>query len=324
MINYLKLIRFNNLIIIFTTLVIMRYVVLKAVYGFYDLSLLYHNTGFWFLCLATISIAAGGNVINDYFDRKTDSINRPKRVLVAHKIKRRTAILNHIILSIIGVISGFIASYYMGSLKYGVFFIIIVFVLWKYSTVLKKKAFWGNFSVAALTAMIPLLVGISEYLSYKNAETPQLIYKYASAIGIANRILIGFAVFAFLYNFIRELIKDIEDYRGDKKTGMCTMAIKLGIKNAKIISGILSVITAIFVYWAWQTYLSKLPFFINEIYSSVYIWVLIIIPTIYVSIRTFAASQKKHYTGISRLLKIIMIFGVLFSFVINFMIYGNP
>ncbi len=301
---------------------ILKYLILIPVYEYYDQTLYYPDLGFLFLCFSVLLIAAGGNVINDYFDRKTDIINRPEKVLVVFKVKRRTVILAHWILSFLGILAGFYASYHAGSFFYGIFFILMVLLLWKYSTILKKTAFWGNFTVAFLVATAPALVGASEYLAARGSIS-EINPTQLHAIKVSAALLFGYAVFAFAYNFIREIVKDLEDFKGDCKTGVKSLAVLMGRKKTNILVAVLSFAAAVAVAIAWHLYVYKLVFFQGNPFSSLFIWGLIIAPTIYIMIKCFFASTKRDYTYLSKLLKMIMIAGVLFSFVISLMIHGK-
>lgn len=319
--HFFRLVRFKNLLIIALTIIIMKYLILIPVYEYYETELFFSNTGFLFLCISIILIAAAGNIINDYFDRKTDLINRPSKVVVVLKIKRRTAILLHLIFSIIGILFGFIASYYAGSILYGLFFIFMVFVLWKYSTILKRTVFWGNFSVAILTGIPAAIVALSEYLAFKNSGLI-LSADNIMAIKVSTAFLFGFALFAIVYNFIREIVKDLEDIKGDSVTGVKTLAIKLGCKKANRLVSALLVIAGFSVIFVWNLFIMKLPFLNDNNFTTIYIWVLIIVPTLFLAVKSLLAAQKKDYTYMSKLLKIIMIIGVLFSVLISIMING--
>lgn len=319
---YLRLIRWKNLIIIAATMFILKYFMLIPVYEYYGQEVFYSDIGFFFLCFSILLIAAGGNVINDYFDRKTDYINRPNKVLVVFKVKRRTVILFHWILSIFGIIAGFFAAYYAGSIFYGLFFILMVLLLWKYSTILKKTVFWGNFTVALLVATAPALVGATEYLAAKNFAL-EIGDVQLRAIKVSAALLFGYAVFAFAYNFIREIVKDNEDFKGDSKTGVKSMAVLVGRRKANILVAVLVLITAAAVAVSWHFYISELPFFSDILFGSLYIWGLIILPSLYVLIKSLTAVRKKDYSYMSRVLKMIMIAGILFSFIVSIVIHGN-
>lgn len=318
---YLNLIRWKNLIIIAATMFIMKYLILIPVSQYFNTSIKFCDIGFLFLTVSIMFIAAAGNVINDYFDRKTDYINKPEKVIVGFTVKRRIVIAIHLILSFLGILTGFIAAYLSGQLRYGLIFILLVYILWKYSTSLKRTVFWGNFTVGVLTAIVPALVALFEYVSFKtisgettNADT--------MAMKVSLALLLGYAVFAFAYNFIREIVKDLEDMEGDSKTGVKTMAVAIGKDKTNSIVSVLSTLSAAAVITVWITYISKLPFLEKDIFSTLYIIVLIVIPTLYITVKSLYASKKRDYTYLSKLLKIIMIFGILYSVIISLMIYG--
>ena len=114
------------------------------------------------LLLATVFITAGGYVINDYFDIKTDLINKGK-VIVGTKIPRRKAMMWHNIFNIAGVAAGFYISWKAGYMMLGTLFLIVSGLLYFYSASYKRQFLIGNIIVALLTAMVPLLVVFYEW-----------------------------------------------------------------------------------------------------------------------------------------------------------------
>ena len=88
MYNLFKLVRLNNLVMIAITQYLVRFCIIAPILTIKGLSL--QMSEFWFamLVLATVLLAAGGYAINDYFDTKTDSINRTNRVLVGKAFTR--------------------------------------------------------------------------------------------------------------------------------------------------------------------------------------------------------------------------------------------
>lgn len=100
--NWLRLIRWNNLFIILLTQALVWFCVLLPLRRWTNERLLLDTTYFSLLCLSTILIAAAGYIINDYFDIKIDAINRPEKVILENKIHRRAAIIYHSVLNIIG------------------------------------------------------------------------------------------------------------------------------------------------------------------------------------------------------------------------------
>lgn len=161
------------------------------------------------LSLSTILIAAGGYSINDYYDVKIDLINKPERVVVGKALSRRTVLVLHTLLTLTGIGIGFLLSWYIGLLHFG-----SSFLLWLYSNALKRLPFIGNLAVAILT-------GLSIYVV--NILLPPLL----ATVSI-------YALFAFFITLIREIIKDMEDLKGDNTFGCRTLPIVWGLRPTKV------------------------------------------------------------------------------------------
>ena len=267
--SLLKLTRFGNLVIIafaqyFTA------ACLISVDRIWDIRL-------FVMSLSTVLIAAAGYIINDYYDVKIDYINKPERVVVGRFVKRRFAILFHVILSSIGILLGLFLHW-----KIGVINTFAVFSLWLYSNQLKRVAFIGNITVAILTGLSILLV---DFLYY--AQNP-LIVIYAS--------------FAFFMTLIREIIKDMEDLKGDNTFGCKTLPIVLGLRKTKMmIYIILALFAAIVVVLNY--FYKALPFH--------YYLFFLFIPLLVMLFWLIRADMKKDFSQLSSFCKAIMLLGIL-------------
>ncbi len=204
--------------IVILTMVLMRYAVIEPVIGKtgvilqqgsgdeVPVALQFSLFNFILLVTATVFITAGGYVINDYFDIKTDLINKGK-VIVGTKIERRQAMMLHNIFNLAGVLLGFFVSWRSGYLMMGVMFLIVSGLLYFYSASYKRQFLIGNIIIAILTALVPLIVGFYEWSAlYKSYSVtairiPDFDYIYYW-VG-------GFALFAFITTLTREIIKDI-------------------------------------------------------------------------------------------------------------------
>ncbi|NCC87484.1 MAG: hypothetical protein EOM05_06400 [Clostridia bacterium] len=320
--TFLKLIRWKNILAVAGIMFIMKYAVIVPVYQYYGVDIGLSNTGFLFLIMTAVLIMAGGNIINDYFDRKTDMINRPERVLVAFKVNRRTAIFMHSAFTFLGVVCGFITAFIAGKFIIGLYFIFISFLIWIYSNNLKRKALLANITLAFLTTLIPLSVGITEYYALENSLSEWTI-ETARAIKISFQVIIGFSVFAFLFNLIRELIKDCQDFRGDYKTGIKSVPIIIGRKNTNWLISVLALFSLITIVFIWEVYLSKLIFFQNSIVGDIYIYIILGLPILILSVRSAWGEKIAKYRRMNTLTKFIMFFGVLFSLIFSFVVYGK-
>ena len=323
--EFFTLVRWQNLLIVILTMVLMRYAVLEPVLSKIGVALI-KGTGeevpmvlqfslidFILLVAATVFLTAGGYVINDYFDIKTDLINKGK-VIVGTRIPRRQAMMWHNIFNIIGVSLGFYISWKAGYLWLGTMFLIVSGLLYFYSASYKRQFLIGNLVVAALVGMVPLLVVLYEWPA---------LYRYyslnASVLPDFNFIIYwvgGFSVFAFLTTLIREIIKDIEDFEGDIAYGRNTVPVVIGVLAAKIVSVSLVVITMVLLYLTWYL-------FINDIMTLIYLSVAIILPLVYVIIKVVVSNNKKQLHSASSIMKVVMLTGILYSVVVKVILTWN-
>ncbi len=323
--EFFNLIRWKNLVIVILTMVLMRYAIIAPLVsriqviladGSGDqvqMTLRFPWYDFVLLVLATVLITAGGYVINDYFDIKTDLINKGK-VIVGTRIPRRKAMMWHNILNIIGVLIGFYISWSSGYTMMGVLFLLVSGLLYFYSASYKRQFLIGNIIVAFLTAMVPLLVVLYEW--------PALFRYYTvHAISVPSlRFLFywvaGFALFAFLTTLTRELIKDIEDFEGDLAYGRNTVPVVIGILSSKIVSVCLIVITIALLYLVWY-------FFIFDRITLIYLSVAIVVPLILAVIRLITGSKKEHVHSASSIMKLVMFTGIFYSVVVKMILTWN-
>ncbi len=294
--NFLKLIRYQNLIMLALMQFVFHFGFLKkqlTVLGLTDWQ-------FVLLVISTICIAGGGYLINDVFDKNIDVINKPEKVIVSKYISEATAYNYYIVLNLIGVGIGFYLSNYIGKPSFSGIFIVIAATLYLYALSLKKTLFIGNLIIAIILALSVLIVGVYDLLPIITLENQQ-------GLGILFKILIEYAFFAFLISLIREIVKDFEDIEGDLDNGVKSLPIVLGKKNSKIILSVLLVIAAISIIWYSFAYLFK-----NDLYFAVlYIFALILAPVIYTLIRLWNAYAKKDYSHLSFVLKGVIFFGIL-------------
>ena len=322
---FFKLIRWPNLLIVILTMVLMRYAIIEPVLSKINVTL-YEIAGgsgnmtlqlpwydFMVLVMATVFITAGGYVINDYFDIKTDLINRGK-VIVGTKIPRRQAMMWHNTFNIAGVAGGIYVSWKIGYLLMGILFLLVSGLLYFYSASYKRQFLIGNIVVAVLTAMVPLLVVIYEapsiyqYYAVNALKTPDLsiIYYWVG----------GFAVFAFLTTLTREIIKDIEDFEGDVAYGRNTVPVVIGMLTSKIVAASLILITFAMLYLIWY-------FFLNDVITLIYLSVAIALPLVVVIFQLITGKNRRQLHVASNMMEILMLTGILYSVVVKIIITFN-
>ena len=212
MITFLKLIRFQNLLIIAATQCLMRLCIIKPFLQLNGFQVQLSGFHFFLLVLTTLLIAAGGYVINDYFDIRPDRINKPQKIIVDAIIPRRLAIVFHTLLNILGIGTGAYLSWHIGVPALSLIFILCSGALWFYSTTYKKQLLIGNLIISLMIGGVPLLVALYE-IPLLNDAYGDLMLKYHANFNYMFFWIAGFAFFAFITNLIREIIKDAEDFK---------------------------------------------------------------------------------------------------------------
>lgn len=291
--NYLKLIRFQNLILIALIQIFIKYALFHA----FAIDVTLTHLEFSLLALATLCIAAAGYIINDIQDVSIDMINRPNKVIIGKKVTEKRAYSLFLIFNIIGVGIGFFLSNAIGKPGFFALFIIISALLYLYTTYLRTIILIGNIIISLLVAMSLLIVGLFDLL-------PAITPENQSTQSTFFSIVIDYAIFAFIINLIREIVKDIQDIDGDKNGGLNTLPITIGRQRATYIVFALGLITLFGIVYYMYSYL-----YYKQI-AIIYFLFLIVAPIIYFCVRAWNASTKEDYSFLSLFLKIIMILGM--------------
>lgn len=312
LIAFLKLVRIENLVMIAFTQVLLRYCILQKVLALQGVALGLSDGLFYLVVFSTVLIAAAGYIINDYFDVKTDLINRPETVVVGKTIKRRSAIILHISLTFIGIVIGMYAALKTGYLRFAVFHIAAAILLWVYSLKLKKSLLVGNVVVSLLTAAVVFMPLVYE-MGTMHKVNPGFISSHRTLLFDAFRITFVYSLFAFITSLAREIIKDMEDYRGDKATGGGTMPIVWGVMPGKISAFFLLVITAILLSFVSYNIIKAQRVLASV--NTLYIFLLLILPLLALALYVLRSEQHGQFQRASRFLKLIMFAGLCYSFV---------
>ncbi|MCC7332386.1 MAG: geranylgeranylglycerol-phosphate geranylgeranyltransferase [Flavobacteriales bacterium] len=328
---FLKLIRLPNLLIIVLTQYVVRYAIINPFLAVNLIPLKLTDFQFFLLSLTTVMIAAAGYIINDYFDTKIDRINRPNEVIVGKYIKRRWAMGSHIVINGIALLLAVYLARLVDNYKLVLIQLFSVGALWYYSVSFKKQVIIGNILVALLTAMVPLVAGLYELLlQYRFAdETVNLFLfsldegtKFDDAYYIFNQILvncwkwiIGFSLFAFVSNFAREVIKDLEDYEGDLACNCQTLPVVKGIDFAKRIAQIILAIMIILLGT-----LQYLQWISNDITSFIYFLFALQLPSIFIIYKLQSATAKNDFSFLSKYTKVLMFLGIIYMFLFAYIV----
>lgn len=299
--KYLKLIRYQNLLMLAFMQLVFRYLFLEQSYV--DLALSDFN--YILLVIATVCVAAGGYVINNIMDQETDEIAKPQNRVVGVSISETVAYNWYIGLTIVGVGIGFYLSNVIYKPTFASMFILVATLLYMYATSFKQIPVLGNVVVALLLSTSIIIIGLFDIL-------PAIDVDNRFRMKEAFSILMDYAIFAFIINLIREIVKDLEDMDGDYQSGINTLPITIGIPKTKIIVGILTVISIGILAYYINSNLFELDYVIY------YTLVFIIGPLIYFGVKLMNAETKKQLHHLSLVLKIILFFGILSVAIIVF------
>jgi len=299
--KYLKLIRYQNLLMLAFMQLVFRYLFLARSYV--DLALTDFN--YILLVIATVCIAAGGYVINNIMDQDTDEIAKPQNRMVGVSISETVAYNWYIGLTIVGVGIGFYLSNVIYKPTFASMFILVATLLYMYATSFKQIPVLGNVVVALMLSTSIIIIGLFDIL-------PAIDVDNRFRMKEAFDILMHYAIFAFIINLIREIVKDMEDMDGDYQSGINSLPIAIGVQKTKIIVGVLTVISIGILAYYVNSNLFELD------YVVYYAMILIVGPLIYFGVKLLNAATKKEYHHLSLVLKIILFFGILSVAVIVF------
>ena len=231
----------------------------------------------FFVVLASICVVSAGYIINNFYDKKADKINRPYKAGLDNYISQETKLTIYFSLNFIGVVIAYLVSW-----KAALFFSAYIFSIWFYSHKLKKYPLTGLISATILT-ILPFFV---VFVYFKNF----------------SKIIFVHAIFLFLVIMVRELIKDMENMKGAVVNNYKTFPIAYGERNTKYASLFLLMLT-----------LGPVIFLFN--YPTItymrYYFYTALVTLIIVGIILLKAHKKNHYTILHNALKLLLLLGVL-------------
>jgi 4-hydroxybenzoate polyprenyltransferase len=244
---------------------------------------IFFDFNLFMIVLASATAIASGYIINNFYDSEKDLINRPNKSILDRLVGRRTKLNFYFILNFLSLVSALFVSY-----KAALFFFLFIFGIWFYSHKLKKYPFIGNL-VAATLAVIPLF---AVFIYYKNFDLVIFVH----------------ATFLFIIISMRELVKDLENLKGDLLQNYRTIPVIYGSLVSKKILTFLSILALL------PTYLLIVKFDIGAM--DFYFLGSIIALLIFV-ILLWKSNKKLHYLILHNILKFIVVIGVFCIFLIN-------
>jgi 4-hydroxybenzoate polyprenyltransferase len=238
-----------------------------------------------FLLILSSSIAiASGYIINNFYDYEKDLINKPIKSKIDKVVRKRTKLSLYISLNFLCIYTSSLVSW-----RAILFFSIYIFVIWLYSHKIKRILFIGNI-VSSILSVIPFFIIL---IYYKNFEL----------------IIFLYAIFLFLIVYIREIIKDLENIKGDFTLDYRTIPVVYGEKSSKYLLSIISLFTVAIIYILLSGFDTGMMFYYYYFSIAVLLFFIIVL---------WKYNSKKYYNFLHNLLKSLIVLGVLSIVLIDF------
>lgn len=280
-------------------IVFVQYLIRFSVILWLDIDHFLNNWQFALGAFCSVLLAAAGYVINDLYDLEADGINKPHRVTIGKQITVRRAWSIYLYTNLLAIIIGYYLADVTRMSNLWLIPVVAAAFLYLYAVDLKKRAIIGNAIVSMLTALPVFLVAVYDLLPALTMENAAVLRPFIYVIG-------GYALFAFWLNLMREIVKDAEDIGGDYKSGYKTLAILLGPIQIRYVLFLLLVIllsfTGTFNYLLFQN---------EDWLSAAYVLLAINFPLTYFGVKLYEAGQAEDYALLSKLMKVIMLLGIL-------------
>ena len=309
----IRLVRPNNLLFLVILLGVMEKWVAEPILAQYQLP---PQLSWWVLLLliaGVVLIAAGGNVINDYFDVKIDAINKPDELVVTSSVSKQEAMRFFQVLTGLGIACGVAAAVVLHSMLLGALFVVVPGILWFYSSSYKRMLVVGNLIIAFLSGLTPLVITWANAAAMERTYGPDH-FGTLYVVGELYMWMGGFALFAFLCTWMREIVKDIQDQQGDRELECHTFPIVLGDTWTKVIVTALLFITCglmsyvnfavLPVAFSWGNFVSRF-YLLLMVAMLCELWLL------------WAAKLPSDYRNAQVLLKFIMFMGTMYAFCVT-------
>ena len=253
---------------------------------------------FSYLLLATICIAAAGYIHNDIIDVKADRINKPNEVYVIDRIALRSSYIYCISLWSMGVLLGSFCSYELGHITFTFLFIGVSVALYTYNSYFQRVPILGNVVTSGLVAFSLVIIWLFEAKALELSGVERIFTKEGYTL------FTFVVVLAFMINILRELVKDVQDINGDYTMNYRTLPIIIGSKRTMLLCALIA------LGLLFNSALFTFIFARGSLLIIVILFAFTIIPLGYVASQCWNAEKTSDYKYIARLLKGLMLLGI--------------
>ncbi|MEE4260717.1 MAG: geranylgeranylglycerol-phosphate geranylgeranyltransferase [Bacteroidales bacterium] len=303
MISFLKLIRWPNILIIWISMFLMLFCVINPVLGLRIFEAGLNLINFLLLIMATSLIAMAGYLQNDLLDINPDSVNRPGKNMVGRRFRVHVVQILYWIFTVSGVLLGVYVSFAIGKINYGLVFVFAAGLLWFYSERYQCQPVIGNIVIAFLSALTIAIVWLFSFFAL--IQDPVVFTSVQQKFSNLNILILLFSGFAFFTSLMREMIKDIQDFKGDDRFGCRTLPIVIGVKKTKWIALAVTLLTFSLSIWCQV-------FFIGADFEKLFYYFFVVdLLFLIVALMLTKARKPEDYKKVSAVVKLLMIIGIL-------------
>ncbi len=301
--GYFRLFRWQNLLIILLLQVLLRYTVIIPLLGGSGMSDLH----FFMLALAVVSVAAARYALNTYFEEYTELVRKRGNPFLYKRIKKVRAYQAFWLLSALGVVVAAFLSYHYFYWPLLVIVLAVPAITWLQVVHLKKYILSNHLLLTILAAAVPMIVWLAELRAFQQAGmTP------GKCFIIANYVVYTYALFTALTTLLREVMKDLEDFRTDLQARYKSLPVLIGVGAARKLSVFLTLLILVGVAWAKVVIFGE-----GMMWLSAYLLVAVMLPFLLVMFMLLGVLGTPKYCQIQQLVKLVMLTGVMAMLVLN-------
>jgi 4-hydroxybenzoate polyprenyltransferase len=294
LIHWWRIFRGANLLIMFAAQLLVYFFIIKSLAGDNGQFLTYTVDNHILAIQCLLLVAGGGYVINNYFDVETDKINRPDKQIIGKYISGSEAMIGYGFVNITAILGGLFIDN-----NFAIFLLINMLLLYVYARYLKKIAFLGNVLIALLSAVQFWQVLVLEYNLFFKILYPN---QYS---GYYLHFLLTFSLFVFIFSLVRELLKTVEDEKGDAQAGIKTLAVLKGavfIKNICLGLTTLAALGLFYISWSYWTEANH--------FGAIYVGWGLFFPMLWLIWKIKKAEQQADFARLSTWAKFYFLLGL--------------
>ena len=291
--KYLRLIRPVNLYLIAIIQVLVQW---SVIHNHTHDAELFSRQEFIYIIIITVLAGAAGYVVNDIFDVDIDVHNKPGKNIVGDLVPKSVA------WAIYGLLvgAGAVLTWLLGEpfrIPGLIFYILTTVVLFSYSAYFKRTLIIGNIIVSIFAAMVVYVLWIGQDLIWQGSQNSSAAFD----------IVLMYTLFAFGSTLIREIVKDIEDVKGDATAGARTLPNTVGVDASRNVCMALSILFGIgLAIWLWG---------ISGQLSERALWyfiILVILPVFGIVFLSYLNDTKRQWYITSQYIKGVIFLGTAF------------